>query len=363
MEISFAGDCNFISEIYGISPEKVIQDEDLWCADKKYVNLEQAISDNNIVTDKYMIYSGAECIPYLKKMQIDGVSLANNHIHDKGTDGIIDTISILDNANIKHTGAGKNLTDASWPIKIDNNLYLLAFCDYGEKYLRNVKVASETEAGINPYSVNRVIKQLDKLSDEAQAIVYIHWSVEYSWLVPYKCIEGAKKILAHPKAKLLIGQHAHIPLGWLKFNDKFAFFSLGNFLFSNFCLYPPNIVKSSYNEKKEKPIIKIMMPVKRPVYKKWYFTNRISILVHYNTETGRVRTDYTIQDEGLPYIKKLRGIREKFINCWLHILSALYKMPNIIYNPFFRLSLYCMYGVRKIKRGMVNIFYGKISKK
>lgn len=363
MEVCFAGDCNFISEVYGIPPENIIKDRDLWKAEKKYINLEQAISENSIKTNKYMMYSGSECIPYLKKMQITGVSLANNHIHDKGTEGIVDTISNLDIAGIEHTGAGKNVADASKPIKIDKNVYLLAFCDYGEKYLRNVKTASKNDAGVNPYSINQVIKQLDELPMNSQAVIYIHWSIEYSWFVPQKCIEDAKKILIHPKAGLLIGQHAHIPLGWLKVNDKYAFFSLGNFLFSNFCLYPPNNVQSSYCKEKKLPVVKIMMNVKKPVYKKWYFTNRISILVYYNTETGKVRTDYTIQDSDLPYIRRLKGVQKQFIRGWLVFLSILYRSHPILYKMIFHLNLYGLYGIRKIKRGMVDIFYENSKKK
>lgn len=147
MNICFAGDCNFISEVYEIDPDKIIVDKDMWNADMHFINLEQAVSENPVTTAKYMMYSGSECLPYLQKMKIQGVSLANNHIHDKGVSGIEDTLRLLDSAEILHTGAGKNISDAEKPIKIFEKLYMLAFCDYGKHYIRDVKCATNQEAG------------------------------------------------------------------------------------------------------------------------------------------------------------------------------------------------------------------------
>ena len=364
MDICFAGDCNFISEIYEIEPDRVIIDPKMWQADKHFVNLEQVISENKITTNKYMMHSGKVCIPYIEKLDIDGVSLANNHIHDKGEEGIKETIQYLEQKKIKCTGAGKDILEAEKPIKIDSDIYMLAFCDYGKKYLRDVKCASEKNAGVNFFSVDRVLEQLDRLPQGASGIIYIHWGIEYSWLPPYECIDAAKQILKHPKVKLLIGQHAHIPLGWIKENGKYAFFSLGNFLFPNFYLCPPNIVKSSCRDakKNEYTKMKMMCNVKVQMYKQWYFINRVSLLVHYNTQTGDVNIKYSIQDKNQPYLRELTGIKKVGMKFWLKSISKIYTVPSRVYKLVFRINLFILYGIRKVKRGMVNYYAQKRAK-
>ena len=41
--------------------------------------------------------------------------IANNHILDYGSEGLRDTVKVLDNQSINHIGAGNNLSDASKP--------------------------------------------------------------------------------------------------------------------------------------------------------------------------------------------------------------------------------------------------------
>ena len=68
-------------------------------------------------------------IEVLKKLNVVGVTLANNHVMDYGDDGLLHTIELLDEIGILHTGAGKNLKEASepffCPIRIKRLLYLL----------------------------------------------------------------------------------------------------------------------------------------------------------------------------------------------------------------------------------------------
>ena len=66
-------------------------------------------------------------IDLLKKLNVIGVSLANNHIYDLGHDGLINTIKQLDGLNILHCGAGANLEDASKPAVVEINGKKYAF--------------------------------------------------------------------------------------------------------------------------------------------------------------------------------------------------------------------------------------------
>ena len=52
-----------------------------------------------------------EKVSILNEMNIDLVTLANNHALDFGTDALLDTCRVLDQAGIKHVGAGANLEE------------------------------------------------------------------------------------------------------------------------------------------------------------------------------------------------------------------------------------------------------------
>lgn len=49
------------------------------------------------------------------------MTLANNHALDYGTDALLDTCEILDQADILHTGAGKDLDTAKQPVLFEKN--------------------------------------------------------------------------------------------------------------------------------------------------------------------------------------------------------------------------------------------------
>ncbi len=357
MNICITGDANFFGEVLEQSPTKEIIDVDKFhAADFRIINLEQAISNTDFTADKYTIYSSEACIPYLKSLNIGLVSLANNHIHDKGNQGILDTMHILENAHITHCGAGKNLMLAQQPAEVDN-ICLLSFCDYGKHYLRNVQCASEQTPGVNPYSLDNVLQALDTLPQNKKAIIYIHWCVEYCWMVPYNYITDAKRILAHPNTITVLGTHPHIPLGWIQSHGKYALFSLGNFLFPNFSIKPPHqIFSASYEDRNKFPVMRILCPVKKRTYKKWYFINRVSMLVQYDTTAQKISWDYTVQEDNIPKVTLLTGRQRQIIHFWLSFISRLYLFPKILYIPLYYFNLYGLYAVRRIKRGITQYF-------
>ena len=55
---------------------------------------------------QYTFRLAPEKVSLFKEMGIDAVTLANNHALDYGTDALLDTCEILDQAGILHTGAG-----------------------------------------------------------------------------------------------------------------------------------------------------------------------------------------------------------------------------------------------------------------
>jgi poly-gamma-glutamate synthesis protein (capsule biosynthesis protein) len=53
-------------------------------ADKRIINLESPISNNDYVESKNTLFENTDSLGLLKKMKVEAVNLANNHIQDRG---------------------------------------------------------------------------------------------------------------------------------------------------------------------------------------------------------------------------------------------------------------------------------------
>ncbi len=88
-------------------------------ADLSLINLECAISSKGKQWDKtykaFHFRANPDAIEVLKTACIDYTSLANNHVLDYDEEALIETLDLLDNNSIAHSGAGRNLKEAMKP--------------------------------------------------------------------------------------------------------------------------------------------------------------------------------------------------------------------------------------------------------
>lgn len=66
----------------------------------------------------YRFRADPMAIEILRRAGVGFVCLANNHALDYGADGLLDTLRLLDEAGIRHAGAGATLADAAKPVVI-----------------------------------------------------------------------------------------------------------------------------------------------------------------------------------------------------------------------------------------------------
>lgn len=92
-------------------------------ADISLINLECAISSKGKQWNKtfkvFHFRANPEAIEVLKIAGIDYVSLANNHILDYDIEALEETLELLDNNGILHSGAGRNLNEVIQPAIIE----------------------------------------------------------------------------------------------------------------------------------------------------------------------------------------------------------------------------------------------------
>jgi poly-gamma-glutamate synthesis protein (capsule biosynthesis protein) len=239
--------------------------------------------DQKMADNKSIVYARDEDLFRLKEMDINIVSLANNHAFDLGLEGFENTISLLDNMGIKYCGAGHNLSEAKQPVIINMDGKSIAFIGCMLDYPRPVifHIATDNSYGVYKENIDILIKDImDAKQKYDYVIVMPHWGIEHSYYPPAWCKECGYKML-DAGADLVIGSHPHIINPVIKHNGKYIFFSLGNFLFPDKCMQPPRPVyyPTSITEFKSlKRVWTYPYRIKEPVVAVWKGRNRIGMV-------------------------------------------------------------------------------------
>lgn len=297
-------------------------------ADIRVCNLEQATSDSHFFEKKSTVFAPLNTLEFLLKNKIEVIALANNHIQDKGEGGLNDCLEELHRLNIKFTGAGRDLQQSSSPVYLANNLYLLSYCQYDSKYLRNLKIASKNNFGVHLLTFENIVKDLEMLPNNSKAILHFHWGKENVWFPPYKNIVLAKKILELDQVHSIVGMHAHRYQGCIKHNNKYAFFSLGNFLFPNFFIGPRTQMVYPIALAKYK-ITKEYHPVFSLTKKKWKYFNRVGMILTLNDEAYDI--DFVKQQKDNPMVEIIDGFEKSFHVLWFVVMNRIYKYKSLYY--------------------------------
>jgi len=349
MKIILAGDLFLGGDLYNKDTSSAVNSDIFRDADKRIVNLEQPISENEHIADKCTLYTGIFATEQLKHLEISAVNLAHNHIQDKMDEGIIETIEHLDNADIGHFGAGQNILAARAPYWVDSTTCILGYCEFGRPYLKQIQVAGEDSPGINPLRYEAIMQDLSRLPPGKKAVLYFHWGREHVWLPPYHDIQLARKLLEDDRVALIVGMHCHRVQGYIEHNRKRAYMSLGNFLFPNFFIQPPTQIAYPDAIPDLYPITRQYHSVYRLTYKKWRLVNRISLMLEYDTENGRVHHIPVIQDDDVPMVQELHGIKGRIILLWVDILSLIYHLPRPPYTLLEKVNVFLFYRIWKFQ--------------
>ena len=330
MRIIIAGDLFCGGDLLeeAASPD-LIKIPEYFKADFRIVNLENPLSDRNEVADKCTIHAPTSAAKYLQAFNIDGVNLANNHIHDKGNEGINDTIDILDKYSIKHCGVGENIDEARNPIILEKDgekVAIMGYCDFGRPYLKQVQIATETTPGVAPLRYEIILEDLNKLDHSVdKAILFFHWGIEHTWFPPQEDLFIAMKVLEHPKVDLVVGSHSHLPQGFVEHEGKKAYIGLGNFLFPNFFIQSPTQLVYP-TEISDYDITQGYHSVSRLTHKRWPKWSRRSILVCTDTLDRSYNIVFSEQEYLRPIVRKVLPFSRYYI------LSNVYNNFNALYG-------------------------------
>jgi poly-gamma-glutamate synthesis protein (capsule biosynthesis protein) len=205
-----------------------------------FANLETPISEGRAILPGEMYFRTEPGLEkQLKANNFSILSLANNHTGNFGTKGLEQTFKYLNEAGIKYVGAGENANEANAPIIIESNGLKFAFLAYTDIDFTPAEYgATDESAGVAFMDKEKMATAIIEAKKQADfVIVSMHAGNEYQTLPSDKQIEYAH-LAIDSGAELVIGHHPHVVEPIEKYNGKYIFYSLGNFIFDQMWSMP-----------------------------------------------------------------------------------------------------------------------------
>lgn len=202
-------------------------------ADLSICNLEGALTDHLERCRKTGPVKVAPTIAIdaYKKLGINCCMLANNHITDAGHQGVIDTMSILDQANISHIGAGKNQDDIVHSFIQEVDGVKIGFYNVSETMYNK---PTKDSAGVWLYDEYIVCKELEKLKKECDYLIVIYHGGIEKFRYPSPEVRKRFHRMVDSGADMIIAQHTHCVGCEERYNGSYLLYGQGDFLLKNF---------------------------------------------------------------------------------------------------------------------------------
>ena len=209
--------------------------------DCRLINLECAISNLgeewHPATKAFHFRASPRAIEFLQAAKIDGVALANNHVLDYGPDALLDCLTLLDQADIKRTGAGAAIDEALASCILDmpdGRLAVVALTDNEPEWEATrmkpgVNYVAYDEGGLKQPYRSRLINTLRSAREQADCVV-VSAHVGPNWGVPSKAIRVFAHELIDMGADLYWGHSNHTPQGIELYKGKAILYSTGDFV-------------------------------------------------------------------------------------------------------------------------------------
>lgn len=179
--------------------------------DLTIANLEGTFTASTNRTDKQWTFKAdPSYVSILTKGGIDCVNVANNHTHDYGDEGYVDTLAALDNAGVSRFGGDYTTIVEVKGIKI--GFSGINECDDG--------IGCKAQA----------VENVKKLKENGAQIIIcsFHWGDENSY-TPSDVHTALAKAVIDEGADLVVAHHPRVLQGISTYKGKYICYSLGNF--------------------------------------------------------------------------------------------------------------------------------------
>ncbi|MCL5009122.1 MAG: CapA family protein [Patescibacteria group bacterium] len=204
----------------------------LQSADFSFGNLESPIvyGPGTLGGNSLIFAASSSTLDGLVKTKFKVLNLANNHALDQGIAGLESTVQFLDGLGIEHIGAGQDQAAAWQPAKVE--IDGITICFIGASY------ASVNDGG---KAKNNFVARMEDLGHLKTGIFSLrpscdfivasmHAGTEYT-RTPNQAQTAFARAAIDAGADMVIGGHPHWVQSVEKYQGKYIFYSLGNFIF------------------------------------------------------------------------------------------------------------------------------------
>lgn len=214
------------SDVFPVNLREVIKSVDF-----SFVNFESPV-----VEDTYKpipkcgpnLHCAPEAAKAIKFAGFTGVTMANNHILDFGSEGLHKSVACCKKQGLDVVGVGNCLKEAEEILYIKKNGKTLAVINCCE---HEFSIATETSAGANPLNPVRQYYAIRKAKDMADYVLVIVHGGHEMFQLPSPRMVQTYRFFIDAGADAVVNHHQHCYSGYEVYKGKPIFYGLGNFCF------------------------------------------------------------------------------------------------------------------------------------
>ncbi len=271
-------------------------------ADIRIANLECVLCEDGvgapIIKSGPNLYAYPKNVAILTELDLDAVTLANNHFGDYGATAIDSTLSVLNKADIAFFGGGANKAQAYRAYRAEQKGIRLSFLSVCEN---EFGVATESTPGAAGFDLKYL---RDRMAEEKTLcdflIVIFHGGNEQNPL-PSPAVIDRYRLLIDLGADAVIAAHTHCIQGVETYCGKPIIYSMGNFYFP-----ARNGPKDDYDP--------------------WYYGYLTELCVQMGKPITFVLHPYALRGNG-DLLHLLEGAEKEIIDAYIQRLSDIIQDP------------------------------------
>ncbi len=213
--------------------ENLVGPELLHClanADFRVFNLEMPLTDELDPISKWgpNLHAPLATVIGIKALNPSCLGLANNHILDQGEQGLLSTITVLDENNIAHVGAGKNLAVAQAPLILTKDMKKIGIYACAE---HEFSIATPINAGANPFDPLESLDHIHMLKRQCDYLVVLYHGGKEHYRYPSPYLQKVCRKICDKGADMVVCQHSHCIGCEEKYHRSTIVYGQGNFIF------------------------------------------------------------------------------------------------------------------------------------
>jgi gamma-polyglutamate biosynthesis protein CapA len=306
-------------------------------SDFVFCNLESPLFQSDNYEPKETDFCGyPQFASYLDIMGVNIVSICNNHIFEKGTDGYAHTLRYLSKYKIDIIGVNRKFLPLIKILEKDNTrIGITAF-----NAIDNI----DENTLISKYDKNVILQTIERMKtlNLDYKILSFHWGDEYLNYPSVNQIKDAHEFI-DSGADIIVGHHPHAIQPIEEYKNGIIIYSLGNFLFD--MLWSKNVRTGL--------VVKLELDAKRSIqysYSTIFINNAYTPLIVSNKKISRINQRFN------------RILSTNFFNNE-KIFHSIYNQIKILTRYYYRvlMKLYLLRNWKKLtkrtKRELFGVFF------